>query len=82
MVRVPKRLTSQPEHKIPLIEPIDKPNKTIPIPEVETSRVSRIAGVRVTHDAITKPGRKKKVNRAQVRSFKAFLCVAAMKDDQ
>jgi hypothetical protein len=54
----------------------------MPIPEVETLRVSRIAGVRVTHDAITKPGRKKKVKRAQVRSFKAFLCVADMKDDQ
>jgi hypothetical protein len=54
----------------------------MPIPAVETLSVSRIAGVRVAQDAITRPGRKKKVNRAQVRSCKAFLCETDMNNNQ
>ncbi|CNT63667.1 Uncharacterised protein [Salmonella enterica subsp. enterica serovar Bovismorbificans] len=70
--RVPNRFTSQAEQRIPLIEPIESPNKTAPISAVETERISRIAGVRVAQEAISSPGKKKNINSAQVRRFKAL----------
>lgn len=45
--RVPKRFTSHAEQRMPLMEPIDRPNSTMPISAVETDKISRMAGVRV-----------------------------------
>jgi hypothetical protein len=43
------------------MEPTERPNSTAPISAVETDKMSRMAGVRVAHDAINSPGMKKKV---------------------
>jgi hypothetical protein len=58
-LRVPKRFTSHAEQRIPLIEPIDRPNSTMPISAVDSVSRSRIAGVRVAHEAISNPGIKR-----------------------
>ena len=66
-VCVPRRFTSQPEQRIPLMEPTESPNNTMPIPAVETASTSRMDGVRVAQEAINRPGRKKNRNSAHVR---------------
>ena len=71
-LRVPNRFTSQAEHRIPLIEPMESPNSTAPISAVDTERISRMAGVRVAHEAINSPGKKKNIKSAQVRRLKAL----------
>ncbi|MNR38629.1 hypothetical protein D3C85_1567470 [compost metagenome] len=69
---MPKRFTSHAEHKIPLIDPIDRPNSTMPISAVDTDKISRIAGVRVAQDAISNPGIKKNINSAHRRRCRAL----------
>ncbi|MNT39494.1 hypothetical protein D3C72_1757420 [compost metagenome] len=71
-VRVPKRLTSHAEQRMPLIEPIDRPNSTMPISAVDTVKMSRIAGVRVAQDAISNPGIKKNIKSAHMRRCRAL----------
>ena len=56
----------------PLMEPIDRPNSTMPISAVETDKISRMAGVRVAQEAISRPGMKKNINSAHRRSCRAF----------
>ena len=63
-LRVPNRLTSHAEQRMPLIEPIDSPNNTIPISAVDSASRSRIAGVRVAHEAMSNPGIKKNMKSA------------------
>lgn len=58
---------------MPAIEPMDSPNSTNPISAVDAPSLSRIAGVRVTQDAIETPGKKKKMNRARLRCFSERL---------
>ncbi len=54
--RVPSRITSGPEERIPSIDPIERPKSTSPICAVEASSRSRTAGVRVTHADMLRPG--------------------------
>ena len=70
--RVPNRFTKKAEQRMPLIEPIDRPNSTMPISAVETDKISRIAGVRVAQEAINKPGKKKNIKSAHIRSCRAL----------
>ncbi len=57
---VPNRDTNRPEQRMPAIEPTDRPNSTSPICPVDTSRRSRTSGVRVIHEDMAMPLRKKK----------------------
>ncbi|VTP65782.1 Uncharacterised protein [Leclercia adecarboxylata] len=70
--RVPKRLTNQAEQRMPLIDPIDRPNNTMPISAVDTDKMSRMAGVRVAQEAINRPGIKKNINSAHRRRCSVF----------
>ena len=70
--RVPKRFTSHAEQRMPLMEPIDRPNSTMPISAVETDKISRMAGVRVAQEAISRPGIKKNINSAHMRSCRVL----------
>jgi hypothetical protein len=56
---VPNLRTDGAELRIPLIDPIETPNKSKPISAVVAESESRIAGVLVTHDARAKPGTKR-----------------------
>jgi hypothetical protein len=57
--RVPNLRTSGAELRMPLIDPIETPNRSRPISAVVAESASRIAGVLVTHDARAKPGTKR-----------------------
>lgn len=57
---VPNRDTRRPEQRMPVIEPTDRPNSTSPICAVDTPSRSRMSGVRVTHEDMAMPLRKKK----------------------
>jgi len=61
---VPKRETSRPEHRIPIMDPSDSPNRITPISAVDASSRSRMSGVRATHDASETPGMRKNRNSA------------------
>src|SRR5699024_5663163 len=63
----PRRITSGPEERIPIMEPTDSPNKTMPISAIEASSRSRTAGVLVTQEDMHRPGRKNRANSAQRR---------------
>lgn len=58
-LRVPKRLTNQAEQSMPLIEPTERPNKTVPISAVETDKMSRMAGVRVAQKPLADRAKRK-----------------------
>lgn len=54
--RVPSRITSGPEERIPSIDPIERPKSTSPICAVEASSRSRTAGVRAAQADMLRPG--------------------------
>ena len=71
-LRVPKRFTSHAEQRIPLIEQIDEAKQHTAHFSGGDRQISRIAGVRVAQDAISRPGIKKNIKSAHMRNRRAY----------